>query len=122
VSTADDWLSFGRMLLSGGEHRGRRILTEQSVRLMMTNHLTAAQREAGRLFLEGSGWGFGGSVDLPGGDPWNSPGRYGWIGGTGTAAHVVPATGMVTVLLTQVAMTSPVAPPVMREFWRYAAG
>ena len=122
VSTADDWLSFGRMLLSGGRHRGRTLLTEDSVRLMMTNHLTAAQRRAGRLFLEGGGWGFGGSVDLPGGERWTTPGRYGWIGGTGTAAHVVPATGMVTVLLTQVEMTSAAATPVMREFWRYAAG
>jgi CubicO group peptidase (beta-lactamase class C family) len=129
ASTADDWLAFGRMLLSGGEYRGRRILSAESVRLMMTDHLTAAQRSASTLFLEGSGWGFGGSVDVPGGDEvWNTPGRYGWVGGTGTAGHVVPGIagmpgkGTVAVLLTQVAMTSPVPPAVMREFWRYAAG
>jgi hypothetical protein len=28
----------------------------------------------------------------------------------------------VTILLTQVAADSPVAPKVMRDFWRYAAG
>jgi hypothetical protein len=24
--------------------------------------------------------------------PWHFPGRYGWLGGTGTAAHLIPAT------------------------------
>ena len=44
-----------------------------------------AQRDTGGLFLEGQGWGFGGSVDIAAIDPWNVPGRYGWVGGTGTA-------------------------------------
>ena len=56
----------------------------------------------GRLFLEGQGWGYGGAVDVDPIDPWNVPGRYGWVGGTGTSAHVVPATGSVHILLTQV--------------------
>ena len=33
VSTADDWLTFGRMLLAQGEHRGQRVLSAESVRL-----------------------------------------------------------------------------------------
>ncbi|TDC09008.1 class A beta-lactamase-related serine hydrolase [Streptomyces sp. 8K308] len=118
VSTADDLLAFARMLLDGG----RGLLSAESVRLMTTDHLTPAQRAAGRLFLEGQGWGYGGSVDVADVDPWNVRGRYGWIGGSGTAAHLVPATGGVAILLTQVAMTRPTPPPVMREFWRYAAG
>jgi len=121
LSTADDLLAFGQMLLAGGTGDGRRILSEESVRAMTTDHLTAAQRAATTLFLEGQGWGFGGSVDVGPIDPWNVPGRYGWIGGTGTAAHVVPATGAVTILLTQVAMTGPTPTPLMRDFWRSAA-
>jgi CubicO group peptidase (beta-lactamase class C family) len=74
------------------------------------------------LFLEGQGWGFGGSVDIAPIDPWNVPGRYGWVGGTGTSAHVTPSVGTVAILLTQVAADSPVAPGWMRDFWRYAAG
>ncbi|MGY4923476.1 hypothetical protein [Streptomyces sp. 900105755] len=86
--------------------------------MMTTDHTNPAQRDIGRLFLEGQGWGFGGSVDIDRTNPWNAPGRYGWAGGTGTAAHVIPATGAVTILLTQVAATGPVPAPVMREFWR----
>ncbi|GAA1983819.1 hypothetical protein GCM10009838_52010 [Catenulispora subtropica] len=88
---------------------------------MTTDHLTAAQREAGTLFLEGQGWGFGGSVDIAELNPWNVPGRYGWAGGTGTTAHIVPATGTVAVLLTQTGMTSPTPTPLQKAFWTYAA-
>ncbi|WP_030770949.1 MULTISPECIES: serine hydrolase domain-containing protein [unclassified Streptomyces] len=122
VSTVDDLYAFGRMLLAGGSYGGgRRLLSADSVRQMTTDHLTAAQRAAGTLFLEGQGWGFGGSVDVARLDPWNVPGRYGWIGGTGTAAHIVPATGTLTVLLTQRELAGPASPEVMRQFWTYAA-
>jgi CubicO group peptidase (beta-lactamase class C family) len=113
VSTAADWLAFARMLLADGGG----LLTPESVQLMTTNHLTEAQRASSTLFLEGQGWGFGGSVDVATMDPWNVPGRYGWVGGTGTAGHITPSTGTVTILLTQVAMTGPATPPFMREFW-----
>jgi CubicO group peptidase (beta-lactamase class C family) len=117
VSTAEDWLAFGRMLLGGGEYRGRRVLSAHSVRAMTTDALGPAGLDGLSIFLEGQGWGFGGSVDLGGDDPWIEPGRYGWVGGTGTAAHVSFARGRVMVLLTQVAMTGPTAPRVMRAFW-----
>ena len=85
VSTLADWHRFGRMLLDGGGS----VLSRNAVRLMTADHLTAAQREASTLFLEGAGWGFGGAV--------GADGRYGWIGGTGTTAHVRPATGTAAV-------------------------
>lgn len=121
VSTVDDWLAFGRMLLADGAVDGRPLLSPESVRLMTSDHLTAAQREAGALFLEGQGWGYGGAVDVAAVDPWNLPGRYGWVGGTGTTAHVVPATGTVAVMLSQVATDGPTAPALIQDFWRYAA-
>jgi CubicO group peptidase (beta-lactamase class C family) len=122
VSTVDDWHAFARMLLAGGSVDGRRLLSPASVRQMTTDHLTQAQRDASRLFLEGQGWGMGGSVDVAALDPWNVPGRYGWVGGTGTAAYITPSTRAVTILLSQLEMTGPTAPAVMRDFWRYAAG
>jgi CubicO group peptidase (beta-lactamase class C family) len=110
VSTLADWHRFGRMLLADGGG----LLSPRSVRLMTTDHLTQEQRQASTLFLEGAGWGFGGAVA---GD-----GRYGWVGGTGTAAHVVPSTGTVGILLTQVRMAGPTPTRFMREFWQYAFG
>jgi CubicO group peptidase (beta-lactamase class C family) len=110
VSTLADWHRFGRMLLADGGG----LLSPRAVRSMTTDHLTLEQREASTLFLEGAGWGFGGAV--------TADGRYGWVGGTGTTAHVEPSTGTVGVLLTQVQMTGPTSTPLMREFWQYAFG
>lgn len=128
VSTADDWYAFARLLLAegtveaaGSGAEGRRLLSPASVRRMMTNHLTEPQRVAGALFREGQGWGYGGSVDIRRVNPWNVPGRYGWVGGTGTAAHLVPSTGDVAILLTQLEMAGPTPPASMTDFWQYAA-
>ena len=122
AGTADDWLAFGRMLLAGGVAAGgRRLLTAGSVRLMTSDHTTPRQREIGELFLAGQGWGFGGSVDVAPIDPWNVPGRYGWVGGTGTSAHITPSAGTIAILMTQVGMDSPVPARWLRDFWRYAA-
>jgi len=49
------------------------------------------------------------------------PGRYGWVGGTGTSAHIMPSSGAVAILLTQIEADSPVPQEWMRDFWRYAA-
>jgi CubicO group peptidase (beta-lactamase class C family) len=108
VSTLADWHRFGRMLLADGGG----LLSPQSVHLMMTDHLTQEQRHASLLFLEGAGWGFGGAV--------TTDGRYGWVGGTGTTAHVAPSTGTIGILLTQLQMTGPTPTQFMREFWQYA--
>jgi CubicO group peptidase (beta-lactamase class C family) len=122
ASTVDDWHRFAGLILEEGAIDGRQLLSPEAVRQITTNHLSPTQREIGVLFLEGQGWGFGGSVDLEPTEPWNVPGRYGWVGGTGTTAHVVPSTGSVAILLTQVAATSPIPPAIMRDFWGYAAG
>jgi len=108
-STVDDLLAFNRHLLTGD-------LLPQ----LATDTTSAAEREAAHIFLEGQGWGFGGSVDVAEIDPWNVRGRYGWVGGSGTAAHVVPSQNLVTILLTRTAMTSPTSPDIMRHFWRAA--
>ena len=97
------------------------LLSSDLLPQLTTDTTTAEDREAGHIFLEGQGWGFGGSVDIAEIDPWNVKGRYGWVGGSGTAAHVVPTQGLITVLLTRTAMTSPTPTPIMRDFWRYAA-
>jgi CubicO group peptidase (beta-lactamase class C family) len=120
VSTVDDWHRFARMLLAGGSAGGRQLLSAASVQQMTTDQLTPSQRDASRLFLEGQGWGFGGSVDVEAIDPWNVTGRYGWVGGTGTAAHVTASTGAVAILLSQLELAGPTPPALMREFWQHA--
>lgn len=118
VSTVDDCFRFARMLLDGGGP----LLAVDSVRRMTTDWLTPVQRADAGLFLDGQGWGFGGSVDITPAHPWNVPGRYGWVGGAGTCAYVVPSTGATTVLLTQLELTGPSpAPETMRAVWAYAA-
>ncbi len=120
AGSAADWLAFARMLLAGGVAAdGRRVLTEESVAAMTTDHTAPAQRELGAMFLDGQGWGFGGCVDIAVRDPWNVPGRYGWVGATGTSAHVIPSTGLIAILLTQVAVDSPLPSPWLPDFWTY---
>jgi CubicO group peptidase (beta-lactamase class C family) len=126
VSTADDYLAFHRMLLhggrhDGGQHGGERILSRPAVELMMTDQLTAEQRQGAELFFgHGASWGLGGAVVTRRTDLWATPGRYGWDGGYGTSAHVDPAEDMVGVLLTQRMMEAPEPPRVSRDFWTSA--
>jgi CubicO group peptidase (beta-lactamase class C family) len=119
VSTVDDWCTFGRMLLAGGEHAGRTVLSPKSVEQMMSPQ---AHAEPGNIFLDGQAWGFGGGVDVNSDQPWNVPGRYGWIGGTGTAGYVIPSTGVVAVWLAQVQLQGPDDFSVLGEFLTHAAG
>jgi CubicO group peptidase (beta-lactamase class C family) len=122
VSTAIDWAAFAGMLVGGGESGGRRQLSAESIRQLTTDHLSPVQREGGRLFLDGQGWGFGGSVDIDAAEPWRIPGRYGWVGGTGTSAHIIPSTATTAVLLTQRGAVSPDTTPTwLTDFWTYAA-
>jgi CubicO group peptidase (beta-lactamase class C family) len=120
VSTIDDWYAFARMLLDHGTLDGRQILSPESVRAMTSNQLTRDQRAAGTLFLDGQSWGYGGSVDIALVHPWNIPGRYGWVGGTGTSAYIVPATRSVVILLTQVGI-GPQPPRGLLDFWQYTS-
>jgi CubicO group peptidase (beta-lactamase class C family) len=120
VSTVGDLHRFGRMLAGRGAVDGIRVLSAPSVDAMLTNHLSAAQRQSGALFLDGQGWGYCGSVDLGGPNPWNVAGRYGWIGGTGTAAHVIPASGTVAVLLTPAMLAGPTDSERFQRFWSYS--
>jgi CubicO group peptidase (beta-lactamase class C family) len=120
VSTIDDWFRFARMLRDGGMRDGRRVLSQESVRAMTTDQLTADQRTAADLFLDGQSWGYGGSVDIAPLHPWNVPGRYGWVGGTGTSAYIVPATHAIEILFTQVAV-GPAPPRGLLDFWEYVS-
>jgi CubicO group peptidase (beta-lactamase class C family) len=104
LSTGPDLLRFFTAMADGGGP----VLTSESVRLLSTDHLTAALREqTAPILCDGESWGFATGVDIAGTQPWMMPGRWGWSGGTGTTAHVDPARDRIGILLTQVAMTGP---------------
>jgi CubicO group peptidase (beta-lactamase class C family) len=120
VSTIDDDLAFGRMMLKQGRHGSRRILSRPSIETMTTDHLTPAQRTASGLvpgYFDGHGWGFGVAVVTRREDVAAPVGSYGWDGGLGTSWRSDPSEDMVTILLTQASWTSPVPPRVSRDFW-----
>jgi len=124
VSTLDDYLAFAGMLLAGGSAGGSRILSRPSVAAMTTDQLTAANHAVSGPSPDGStGWGFGVGVQVLPTSPRRSLGAYGWDGGLGTSWANDPREGMVGVLLTHQAWTSPALPPLFQDFWTgaYAA-
>jgi CubicO group peptidase (beta-lactamase class C family) len=121
VSTVDDFLAFGQMLLQWGRHGSERILSRLSVEAMTTNQLTPEQQAAGAVFLgENRGWGFGMAVVTKRDGVAAVPGRYGWDGGLGTSWSSDPKEELVGILMTQCAWTSPTGPQVWSDFWSSA--
>ncbi|MDX1872610.1 serine hydrolase domain-containing protein [Mycolicibacterium sp. 120266] len=109
MSTADDYLQFARMLLGGGAVGGVRVLSEESVRLMRTDRLTAEQKQ--QNFLGGPFWigrGFGLSMSVVT-DPDQSRqffgpgglGTFGWPGAFGTWWQADPANDVILLYLIQ---------------------
>jgi CubicO group peptidase (beta-lactamase class C family) len=119
VSTADDWFRFARLLLDDGEAGGRRLLSPESIAQMSTDQIGEQDRgPGGDVFLDGQGWGFGGGVDTHVAEPWQRPGRYGWVGGTGTSAYLHRPSRSVRIFLSQVQLAGPTSVEVMNSFWR----
>jgi CubicO group peptidase (beta-lactamase class C family) len=103
VSTADDYLAFGRMMLNKGKHGNDRILSRASIEAMTTNQITPEQKAGSEMFLEANrGWGFGVSVFTQQDDVASAPGRFGWDGGFGTSWYSDPEEDVVAILMTQV--------------------
>jgi CubicO group peptidase (beta-lactamase class C family) len=116
VSTADDYMRFARMLLSGGRFGSERILSRKTIELMTTDFLTPAQRDMpffGWDMWGPRGFGLGVSiVDRPGRQSGlGSIGRYGWGGAFGTAWSNDPKEDMAAILMVQLLVGS--ATPAM---------
>jgi CubicO group peptidase (beta-lactamase class C family) len=117
VSTLDDYLAFGKMMLAKGTYGRKRLLSEASVEAMTSNHLTPEQQASAGFFLEGKrGWGFGMSVITQHDDEDVAavPGRFGWDGGLGTSWYSDPRHDLVGILMTQV-MGFPSG--IYQDFW-----
>lgn len=98
-STAEDYEHFAQMLLDSGVYNGKRILSEESVKLMQT--------EAPKKHLEpepGFVWGLGVKIrqdPIKGKTP-ATEGTFGWSGAYGTHFFVSPKDNMECVFMTNV--------------------
>jgi CubicO group peptidase (beta-lactamase class C family) len=125
VSTVDDLLAFGQMMLKGGKYGSERILSRRSVELMTTDHITPEQKAISGFFpgfWDAHGWGFGVSIVTRRDDLAATPGRYGWDGGYGTSWYVDPEEELVGILMTQRLWDASGAPVVLLDFWTSAYG
>lgn len=104
VSTADDYLRFGRMLLGMGKLENTRLLGRKAVELMTTDQLTWEQRAAaigGPGFAANQSYGFGVATINEQTQLGPSAGSYTWGGAYGTHWLADPKEDMVVVLLYQ---------------------
>jgi CubicO group peptidase (beta-lactamase class C family) len=111
VSSVDDIVAFGRMLMRCGSP----VLKSATVAEMTRDQLTAAQRAnvwPGFSFLDDRGWGYGLSV--------LDDGRYTWDGGFGTTWSNVPSQDLTVVVLTQRAADETGMPAVCEDVLRAA--
>jgi CubicO group peptidase (beta-lactamase class C family) len=119
VSTVDDYLAFGLMMLNKGKYGHERLLSRFSVETMTTDQLTPEQRAASGSFLDfldGRGWGFGVSIVARRDDLSAVPGRFGWDGGYGTSWASDPREELVAIMMTQRA-GFPGAAGTYVDFW-----
>jgi CubicO group peptidase (beta-lactamase class C family) len=92
LSTLGDYGRFAH-LLALGELDGVRLLSPHTIRLMATNHLSAAQMaDYSWSQLAGYGYGLGVRVlvDPPAGGCASSIGEFGWAGMAGTLVFIDP--------------------------------
>ncbi|WP_240417703.1 serine hydrolase domain-containing protein [Paenibacillus periandrae] len=121
ISTVDDYLAFCQMMLNKGQYGRERILSRPSIELMTIDHLTAEMKANNRIFFgDHSGWGFGMAVSLKRSDLSDTPGRFGWNGGTGTSGYTDPKEEMIGIVMTQRLMDSPAPPGVFLDYWTSA--
>ena len=107
TSTLDDYMQFAQMLVNEGAHNSVRILKEETVRLMATNHLSDSVTE--RMWLPSKGQvGFG--IDFavrlrpPGSSDENNGvvGEFFWDGAASTLFWVDPKNELTAVFFVQV--------------------
>ncbi|MDD5712143.1 MAG: serine hydrolase [Smithellaceae bacterium] len=123
VSTVDDYLAFGQMMLNKGKYGRRRLLSRPAFDIMVADQLTAEQKSVSGLFpnqFEDRGWGFGLAVVTKRSNIYESIGKFGWDGGLGTSWYSDPREEMVTILMTQKAWSTPRPENIFRDFWTLA--
>ncbi len=98
-STAEDYLTFCRMLLNKGELYGKRYLSRKTVELMTQNHVGDLYTDPGTGF----GLGFAVTTDVAKTKELGSLGKYYWSGAFCTFFFIDPHEEMIAILMTQTA-------------------
>jgi CubicO group peptidase (beta-lactamase class C family) len=115
VSTTGEFPALAELQRWGGSP----LLSRPTVETMTADHLTPDQKAVSGLFPDdfaARGWGFCVGVVTRRDHPAAPVGQYGWDGGLGTIWRNDPAEGLVAVLLTNAAWTSPRPPPIAQDF------
>jgi CubicO group peptidase (beta-lactamase class C family) len=123
VSTVDDMLAFGQMMLNHGLYGRERILSRPAIELMTTDHITPEQKAASPFFAsywEHHSWGLGMGLITGRGDLADVPGRFGWDGAFATSWWVDPTEGLIGVFMSQRRPDVLGIPPAIRDFWTSA--
>ncbi len=100
-STAEDYQQFALMLMNGGQHDGRRLLSARAVEMMAT--VFAPDTLPGRLAGEGFGLGVRVVTDPGARNTFLSKGSFGWSGAYNTHFFIDPKEKLVGIFMTQVA-------------------
>ena len=111
VSTIDDYLAFGRMMLG----RGPRVLSQASIAEMTRDQIPPEVKARSPFFpqfWDGRGWGLG--VQIEGS-------RFGWAGGFGTSWASDSAQDLVGIVMTQRA-GPPVPGSIHDDLWKSLQG
>jgi CubicO group peptidase (beta-lactamase class C family) len=108
ISTADDYLTFARLMLGQGELDGERLLAADTVRMMTQDRLTQRQHELpalGRQLFAAQGFGLGVSIieDAERIAPLGAgpAGCFGWPGAYGTWWQADPTNELVALFMIQ---------------------
>ena len=98
-STAEDYLQFGLMLMNGGQHEGKRLLSTRTVELMASAF--APDTLPGRA--AGEAWGLSMRVITDPGarTTFLSKGSFGWSGAYNTHFFIDPKERIVAIYMTQ---------------------
>jgi CubicO group peptidase (beta-lactamase class C family) len=104
VSTIDDYLAFGRMMLNMGNAGGERILSRATVEVMLTDQITPAQKTISPFspgFWDYRGWGLGLALITGRASTAMAPGQFGWSGVFGTDWVSDSVEELITILMIQ---------------------
>lgn len=108
VSTLGDYAKFAEMILNGGEYKGVRILGAETVKMMMTNQMSADD-----IFMmpwlggdTGVGFGYGGAVQVSVTpermlEAGRHPGQWGWGGAARSNMYIDPQNDAFGIIMLQ---------------------